>query len=182
MNIRLRRADRSLDDFDGIKKLYKTAFPADERAPFWVLKRNSGKKGVDFWGIYDEEEWVGLAYVISCSDLSYLFYFAISDGQRGKGYGSATLHALKEKYAKQRLFLAIEELDEKAENYAERVSRKQFYLRNGLTEMHCRLREAKVVYEVLGTGGRIEPGEFKKLARYYLGTVLSWLIPMEIIN
>lgn len=181
MNIILKRADKSLPDFGKIKKLYKSAFPADERAPFWVLNSKSDKKGVDFWALYSGQEWIGLAYVISYGALSYLFYFAIADKQRGKGYGSGTLSVLKKKYEGQKLFLAIEELDEKAENYAERVSRKQFYMRNGLTELHCRLREAKVVYEVLGTGGMVDPEEYRQMVRQYLGIVLNRLIPMEII-
>ena len=181
MPVSLKITDKSLPEFKNIKALYKKAFPAEERAPFWVLNRNARKEGVDFWGLYDDKEWVGLAYVISYSDLSYVFYLAISDRHRGKGYGSDTLRALKERYEGQKLFLAIEELDETADNYAERVSRKQFYLRGGLTELHCRLREAKVIYEVLGTGGKVEPEEYKQMMRHYLGPVLSRLVRMEII-
>lgn len=34
-----------------IKSLYKSAFPANERMPFWLLKRLAKKENADFYGI-----------------------------------------------------------------------------------------------------------------------------------
>ena len=48
MSVILKKADKRLPEFAEMKTLYKTAFPAEERAPFWVLKRNACKEGVDF--------------------------------------------------------------------------------------------------------------------------------------
>lgn len=64
-----------------------------------------------------------------CVELQRYFisvYLAIDDKARGNGFGSGVLGALKEKYKGRNLFLAIEEIDEKAENYAERINRKKF--------------------------------------------------------
>ena len=34
-----------------IKSLYKSAFPANERMPFWLLKKLAKKENADFYGI-----------------------------------------------------------------------------------------------------------------------------------
>ena len=64
-------------------------------------------------------------------DVVILLYLAISDAVRGKGYGSAVLQAVQKKYAGKRIILNIEEMDEQAANYAQRVKRKAFYQKNG---------------------------------------------------
>ena len=116
MSIELIRLNRKLPDYKSVKRLYKSAFPADEKAPFGLLMRKSKKDNVDFWAAYSNDKWIGLAYVLSYRDISYLFYLAIDDKARGNGFGSGVLGALKEKYKGRNLFLAIEEIDEKAEN------------------------------------------------------------------
>ena len=73
----------------------------------------------------------------------YVFYFAISQSERGQGYGSYILQTVKEFYKNQRLCLAIEEIDETAANYQQWVKRKEFYEKNGFTDLHCKLRKGK---------------------------------------
>ena len=157
MSIELIRLNRKSPDYKSVKRLYKSAFPADEKAPFGLLMRKSKKDNVDFWAAYSNDKWIGLAYVLSYRDISYLFYLAIDDKARGNGFGSGVLGALKEKYKGRNLFLAIEEIDEKAENYAERINRKKFYEKNGFHDLNCKLREASVVYDLLGLGDKIKP-------------------------
>ena len=48
--------------------------------------------------------------------------------------------------------LCIEEVDEKYDNYKQRVHRKNFYLRNGLQEMGFKYVEKDVKYEMLYVG------------------------------
>ncbi|MDO5783729.1 MAG: GNAT family N-acetyltransferase [Eubacteriales bacterium] len=165
-----------------IRSLYRRAFPADERAPFWLLARKAHRSNVDWWSIYDGDTWVGFFYVLHDNDLSYVFYFAISEQCRGKGYGSQALSELKKKYAGRRIFLAIEQLDPAAENYVERVKRKQFYEKNGFTDLHEKLREANVVYSLLGIGGTVRKEEYKTLICNWCGSLLARLVRMEIVS
>ena len=132
------------DDRKTVKKLYLTAFPKCERPPFFML--NSGvKKGAgDFLVAKDGEVFIGFAYTVIYKDMAYLFYFAIDKEQRGKGYGSAVLGRLKEIYSGKRFFLAREMLDENAENYGERVKRREFYLKNGFADLSVKIKEASV--------------------------------------
>ncbi|WP_303788759.1 GNAT family N-acetyltransferase [Ruminococcus flavefaciens] len=169
-------------DFRKVKQLYMRAFPDDERAPFLMLVLKAKKKGVDFWSVSCDGKWAGMLYIVSRRDLSYIFYLAVSEEYRGKGIGSAILKSAQQLYKGQRLFLAIEELDKNAENYSERVGRRRFYLRNGFEELHRKLREGSVIYEILGTGGDVKAHEYEALMKGYAGSILSRLFTMEFVD
>lgn len=180
MKITLKRINFFSPDYRKISRLYRTAFPADERAPMWFMALRSERENVDFWGLYADGKWVGLAYVISEGKASYLFYLALSEELRGKGLGSKAMESLKKHYAGQRLFLALEQLDESADNYAERQKRRQFYLKNGLKPLPLTIREATVTYDVMGTGD-VKPEEYESMMKKYLGTA-SRLVSMNIAD
>ncbi len=180
MKITLKRIGILSKDFGKICRLYNTAFPADERAPMLLLAAKAYKKDVDFWSLYRDGSWFGMAYVLNEDDLSYLFYFAVSEKERGKGLGSAALRSLKRKYEGRRLFLALEQLDENSDNYSERLKRRNFYLKNGLEPIDCTIRECKVVYDVMCVGGSILPSEYEKMMRNYLGFPLRGMVSMNI--
>ena len=163
-----------------IRDLYKRAFPAPERAPYWMLTLKAHRRGIDWWSIYDGDTWAGFFYVLTYNDLAYVFYFAIAEQFRGKGYGSHALTELKEKYPDKRIFLAIEQLDPAAENYDERVNRKQFYAHNGFSDLNQKLREASMVYSLLGIGGTIQKEEYQALIRNWGGALLPRLVKMGI--
>lgn len=179
MRITLKKINIFNEDFKKIKKLYNDAFPDDERMPIWILGGKTYKKAVDFWSLYHDGKWFGMAYVLNESNLSYLFYFAVSAEERGKGLGTAALQSLKRKYAGRCLFLALETLDEKAENYSERLKRRQFYLRNGLKPLDRQIREGKVIYDVMGTGGNVRPEEYESMMRNYFGFPLFGSVSMK---
>lgn len=182
MSVTLKQVNKKTADYKKMKELYKKAFPANERAPFFVLSAKAKKPNVDFWGIYTDNKWAGLMYVVNEEELSYIFYFAVSETERGKGCGSGALQVAKEKYAGQKMFLAIEQLDKEAENYSQRVKRKQFYERNGFKDLNLKLKEASVTYDLLGIGGTVEAEKYESLMSKYLGKLLSRLITMRIIK
>lgn len=182
MEVILKNVSKNQPYYKKIKRLYKNAFPISERAPFWFLISKSRKENVDFWALFDKQKFIGLIYVVNFSDLSYIFYFAILDSERGKGYGSKVLEVIKDKYLNRRIFLAIEQLDKNSENYEERVKRKQFYMKNGFMELKLKLKEAAIVYELLGIGGTISPKEYDLLIEAYAGKLLKKFITMNIIN
>lgn len=177
MKITLKRINFFSPDYGRISRLYRTAFPADERAPMWLLALKSEKENVDFWGLYSDGNWVGLAYVISGGSASYLFYLALSEDMRGKGLGSKSLQSLIRHYSGQRLFLALEQLDKSADNYEERLRRRKFYLKNGLKPLPLTIREATVVYDVMGTGD-VKPEEYESMMKKYLGAA-SKIVSMD---
>ena len=74
-------------DHNKIKQLYTEAFPADERAPYWLLKRRAKHGKADFFELADGDVKVSMAYVVTYSDMAYLFYFAVDKALRGRHYG-----------------------------------------------------------------------------------------------
>ncbi len=155
-----------------LKKLYIEAFPANERAPFYMLKRNAKNGRGEMLAAYDNNELVGMAYIIGSRDLGYLFYFAIMPGLRGKGYGSRILSLLRERYSGGRLFLAREQLDKSADNYSQRLKRHEFYLKNGFTDLNATIQEANVVYDVMITSGEVSPQEYADLMLSWAGRLM----------
>ena len=79
-------------------------------------------------------QYKGLIITLLYKDIVLLDYFAILDQFRGEGLGAETLKTFKERYPDKRLILEIEIPEESAPNNAQRLSRKKFYLRNGLKE------------------------------------------------
>lgn len=178
MKITLKRINAFSPDYRKISRLYRTAFPADERAPMWFMALKAERENVDFWGLYADGKWAGLAYVINENDASYLFYLALSEELRGKGLGSKALQSLLIHYEGQRLFLALEQLDEAADNFDERQKRRRFYLKNGLKPLPLTIREATVTYDVMGTGD-VKPEDYENMMKKYLGAA-SRLVSMKI--
>ena len=169
---------RKMDIYQNIKRLYKSAFPKEERAPFWLLMR----KGADFWALYDGEKWVGIAHVVKNEELAYVFYLAICEKDRGKGYGRQAVEALKAHYQGGRLFLALERLDPNAENYEQRVKRHAFYQHCGLSDLPYQLKEASVVYDIMGVGGKVEPEEYRALMEGFMGKLWCRIVDVRIIK
>jgi len=165
-----------------VRALYLRAFPAEERPPFWMLKRRALQGRGELLAARQDGAFAGFAYVIGNERAAYLFYFAIADGQRGRGYGSTVLAALKERYAGKALFLARETLDEEAENYDQRVRRHAFYLRNGFCDLPLSIQEAGVTYDVMGVGGTPRPEDYESLMRAWAGPVIARLVKMEMAH
>ncbi len=182
LDIRLVPVENSRKEYARIKKLYKEAFPPEERAPFFLLKRRAAQKKGDSWNVYDGSRWIGWAYMIRYKDLAYVNYLAMDNLQRGKGYGVYVIEELKKKYAGQKFFLALEQLDPNAENYEQRVKRHAFYERCGLKELPYKIKEASVVYSIMGTGETVEPEEYNEMMDTFLGGFFTRLIDTRILK
>ncbi len=180
MNISLGEAAAA--DYKHIRKLYKKAFPIEERAPFLMIKKNAMNGKAQMLVVKDKDEFIGFLYLVCHLDMAYLFFFAIEPDKWGKGYGSKVLGKLKEIYEGKRLFLAREQLDERSNNYRERVKRHEFYLHNGFEDLPCRIKEAGVIYDVMGTGGKISAEEYDALISSWTGKWIRKIVDMRIIE
>lgn len=179
MSIYLKNAEKN--EIGKIKKLFLSAFPPQERPPFFILK-NRAKKGLgDMLAVMDGDEFVGFAYVVSGEEAVYLFFLAVDNTMRGRGYGSRVLKLLEERYQTKTLFLAREQLDEGAENYSQRVQRRQFYLKNGFSDVPFKIKEAGVIYDVMSTGGSLPVKEYEKIMSSWTGSLLGRFIDMRLI-
>ena len=162
---------KDFKDLGLFNDLYKSAFPKSERAPMAFLFQRAKKDMVKFTAYYDEATFVGFSYTITVGDLTYLLYLAIQTNIRSKGYGAQILSNIKEQHPDNRIVLNIEIEDEKADNNAERIRRKSFYLKNGynLTKIHFEMNKNK--FDVLVNNGTCTAEEFKLLFKTYMGTL-----------
>ncbi len=180
MDVRLEKITKEY--YKTVKSLYLSAFPREERPPFYILKsREKNGKG-DFYIAKDGEGFVGFAYVIPYLDTAYLYYFAVEENFRGKGYGSAVLTELKRIYDGKRLYLARESLDESADNCQQRVKRREFYLKNGFVDLPIKIKEASVTFDVMGIGGIIKKEEYDAMMTAFCGRLLRKLVDMRLIE
>ena len=166
-------------DYKAIKKIYVEAFPADERAPFRMIKRRAKLGTAQMLVAKTDGKPVGFSYIVSDDAVAYLFYFAVSADVRGNGIGTEILRLVKERYSDKRLFLAREQLDEEADNYAMRVRRRDFYMRNGFTDIPRTIKEATVIYDVMSIGGDVSKGEYISLMKKWGGDKVLKLVDMR---
>ena len=179
----LEKITKKSRDYKAVRRIFLTAFPACERPPHLFMYLRSKRTGNDYLGLYDDDTLVGMSYVIYTESVAYIFFLAIAEDHRGKGYGTSALGALIKRYGDGRkVVLAIEEIDERAENYPERVRRLKFYETNGFRQSGYKLREVTMVYDLLSLTESPTPEEYNGVPRIFLGKFLSKIFKMEIFR
>lgn len=133
-----------------IYRLYQSAFPASEKKPFSMIRVMCKTGKSDVWYCEENGKFAGLVITINGPDKILLDYLAVAKKHRGQGIGSKILQKMREQYTGKGVFLEIETVDEKAENYEERKRRKQFYLANGMTPINVFVELFGVDMELLG--------------------------------
>ena len=136
-------------------------------------KHNKGKG--EFLSIYDQNKWVGLTYVITYQNLSYVLYLAIDELQRGHGYGSSVLQILKKRYP-HTIMLCIEEVDEKLQIIMKNIFKvskdaAENYGAPGNYVMGFKYVEKDVKYEMLYVGEKLSSKVYDELMVAYAGPV-----------
>lgn len=172
MSLKLEPLTKNQSEFAKVKELYYGSFPKNERIPMNLLMWKAKRAFVDFLVIYDEEEYIGFTYLITHKNLTYVLYIAIDGNARSKGYGGRALAKIKEKYPDNRIILNIEVVDETADNYAQRATRRKFYVRNGYEGSTYLYQDRWGLYEVMVQGGKVQIDEFYALLENFAGALL----------
>lgn len=135
-----------------IYRLYRQAFPREERKPFAIIRKMYKEGRTIVWlARTTDGRFAGMASTIESPNTTLLDYFAIVPKLRSQGYGSAFLQRLLLCYEDKGLFVEIEAAD-RDDPTGEKARRKAFYLRNGLQEMHVVADLFGVRMELLGRG------------------------------
>ena len=150
MAVTLRKPATPLD-WLRIRLLYRRAFPRYERKPFAIIRRMHKESRTDVWLAEQDGHFAGLAATINSDTVILLDYLAVHEKLRDQGVGSAMLQALLALYEGRGLFVEIEAAD-RDDPTGEIARRKQFYLRNGLEDMHVVAILFGVRMELLGRG------------------------------
>lgn len=167
------RQVKNKQDWKNLKKLYKTAFPRNERKPLFLIKRMKKKGCADIWVLENNDEFVGLAMTMQTKDTVLLDYFAIETDKRNCGYGKQSLEILQDIYKSYRFILEIERPDIESENQRDRKRRKDFYLSNGMQELDVKIKLFGVEMELLGKNCELSFSEYKNLYIQCLGKKIA---------
>lgn len=160
-----------------VRKLYRSAFPANERAPFWMMLSKTKDSDNNFYAVTDNSDFIGLVYTIKSNKAVYVFFLAVDETQRGKGYGTKILEMIKNRHPDLPVMLMIEDTDiTDADNYKERLNRLEFYKKNGFKQLHIKIIEAGVNYELLGTEDTVTLDNFFEIMKGFLGGFLFKII------
>ena len=159
---------------DRIYKLYLTAFPESERKPFPLLIEKQEEGIVDILSIEEDDHFLGLAIMVRYLDMVLLDYLAIDESARNGGYGSLTLQALFEHYPDMRMILEIDSTkEETAADLGMRIRRKEFYHRNGLTDLPYEVNLWGNRMEMLSNGRPVRFEEYLAVYRESFGPAVT---------
>ena len=143
------------------KALYHTAFPKEERLPWWLLRLNARRSGIDLTAFMDGDTFCGFTASATAGNMHFLLFFAIPEDLRGRGYGSAILSQLRQNY--EVVTLNVELLDETAPHSPQRLQRFAFYQKNGFFDTGYHVWEVGGKFRVLGTEPQLDVAAYKRI-------------------
>lgn len=146
-----------------VRALYESAFPREERIPWWLLRINGQRNGIGLSAWMDGDVFCGFTAWVTVEDLHFLLFFAVAEELRGEGYGTAILTELRKKFAT--VTLNVELLDPAAENYDQRVRRVSFYRKNGFYDTGWDVWEIGGRFRVLSTRQQLDIRVYRKVFR-----------------
>ncbi|MDT2926294.1 GNAT family N-acetyltransferase [Lactococcus lactis] len=134
MNLIFKSISKASNDLQLFNQINIDSFPEFERMEIDTILKFSTETASDFMGIYDNDFPIGFYFLVKNKNSGYIFYYAIDQRYRSKGYGSAALKKMIAQYKEIQLTLDFEQIDESSSNNEQRIRRKKFYLKNGLKE------------------------------------------------
>ncbi len=163
-----------------VKNIYTDSFPKIERIPFPMMVAMSKLWNTDFLAFYDKDTLCGFIYLAHIRNIVFVMFFAVDKMLRSKGYGSAILQEIQNKYPDKKIIVSIEPCDKNAPDIDLRTRRKDFYLRNGYKETGYMIKLAGVVQEIIICNGEFDKKQFRTFfALYSNGTMWPrvWKLP-----
>ena len=102
----------------------------------------------------------------------FIMFLAVDESLCTKGYGSAILKEIKNRYPDKKIMVSIEPCDDSAPDIEVRKRRKAFYRKNGYGETGYMIKLSGVVQEIMITNGDFGKKEFLLFFIFYSnGTV-----------
>lgn len=147
-----------------LDRINEVSFDDEQRTSIDDLFK-SDKGDLDVLGIYHNGKLIGFFSVRRYKSIAYLGYFAIAPENRCNGFGSRALNLLKDYYGNKQIVIEIESIYEKCENIENRLSRKKFYLRNGMVTTNWFLFYDDVELEIICSEEDFKKNEFEEITK-----------------
>ena len=165
IHLLLYAAPRGLRQWADIYKLYQKAFPKSEKKPFWLIVKMFCKGSSHVWRFTRNGKFAGLIITINGRENVLLDYLAVEENQRGTGIGTEILQLMRGHYAGKGVFLEIESVYEDCDNREQRIRRKHFYEKSGMTSMDVFVWLFGVKMELMSFGCRLSYEEYHAFYR-----------------
>ena len=156
---------RGMRGFEEVERLQSSAFPPEESYPMDQILALAERDNVEYRSFWEGDDLCGLMLYETGDTMAYLFYLAVGEAVRSRGYGTRLLAWLADKCVGRAVVANIEAVGTGAENEAQRVRRLAFYERNGYALADCRLLDDSGLYDIVTTS----PGAFDR--KEYLGLI-----------
>lgn len=120
-----------------------------------------------FLEFYDGDTLYGFVYLAHNRKLVFIMFLTVDEVLRSKGYGSAILHEIQNRYPDKKIIVSIEPCDAVPPDLALSTRRKAFYSCNGYRETGYRMRLSGVEQEILVCNGEFDKGKFRLFFAIY---------------
>ena len=151
-------------------------FPPDEVKPFEAIRSMYQRGCYEIYGAYTQEELAAYAFFVTAEyegkPVALLDYFAVPDGRRGKGLGTAVLRELSpDRLRREAILIENEKIEGVSGNGQKQIRKRriEFYVRCGAVRTGVYSRLYGVDYEILTLirqGGSIGAQEVFALTQY----------------
>lgn len=158
-------APKGLRQWTDIYTLYQKAFPKSEKKPFWLIVKMVRKGSSHVWRFTRNGEFAGLIITINGEKHILLDYLAVEESRRGTGIGTEILQLMRSHYAGKGIFLEIESVYEDCGNREQRIRRKHFYEKCGMTSMEVFVWLFGVKMELMGFDCRLSYEDYHAFYR-----------------
>ncbi|PWL40968.1 MAG: hypothetical protein DBY45_10815 [Clostridiales bacterium] len=159
MDLRAKKAAKR-ENKQKIKAIYHASFSREDRMPFWMMMAMSHLWNTEFLAFYDGDTLCGFVYLATVRKLSFIMFLAVEETLRSKGYGGAILQKVQAMHPDSKVIVSIEPCGEIAKDLAQRIRRKNFYLRNGYAETGYYIKLGGKTQELLVRNGTFSKREF----------------------
>lgn len=150
-----------------VKEIYISSFQEEDRMHFGLMQIMSRLWHTEFLTFYDEDMLCGFVYMATLRKLTFVMFFAVDENLRSKGYGGRILEKIAQLHPDCKMVVSCEPCDESAEDFAIRLRRKQFYLRNKYSETGYYIKLGGKEQEVLVRNGAFSKREFVSFFWFY---------------
>lgn len=161
MSVEFLKVNHSFSDSRKLEMIMSRQFPAEEYMSLETQLALQDSGELELWALYFGNDLAGFTTLRTTEDMVYLFFLAFDDGYQGKGLGHETLKKIGEIYSDRAFTVDFEQLDETADNNAQRIRRRNFYLNCGFSETGWGLSYLGVTYEIFCMNKPFQIEQFK---------------------
>ncbi len=142
-----------MDNYDQVVALQTTAFPPEECWSMEEILQLIESPHILYKTFWEGDQLDAIMFYNVGQTMVYLFYLAVEERLRSRGYGARLLRWIADAYPEHSIVLNIESPGVGADNEEQRLRRRAFYERNGFHTIETRLYDDTGLYDILSTGG-----------------------------